>query len=565
MQRRSFLQSLLTLPAVAVTVPNGPPKPIYFLLYSRFHDHLHPDFALQWTKRNLPVLRELRRAAPQAHLSWLVQVSGASAEVFQDLEKGAGIIRTLRDAADEGLVEFGYEGSEEPTPRWRPMPNFRKGDAPEARWQARMEAAEWFLTEYKHPVTGEPDPRRAGGLLRARQVFGDPVWISGYSQELGRDSEWVHLFRKWNLNAVLPGTPEAASFPARTLHGYAGSIAELGKLVSPRPEDVPEIFIQDGFPRVSRATHRTMSSIRLCDGQEAVEKALAALDRSRPHLLQIELGHPHLFLRPDAPAPMRESPLLSAYNDPKNARLPMSALRAGAELEAAFAAEEQTLRWLVKACQEEESGNRCLSATAILDAIRKGAAGHAEDPRETTLSPEGAVSPRTVRRLAQHLVEVWGNNTFSPAWGEAEGRYFTLAESFGLLASVLLSPASNEPVPLLPVYGPEIISLDLGIAQHSVSREALASALRPWVSRLKAGWQPYPAARIPAGFSVGSITLNPAQVLRAMADLVSQPDLAAQPVRFCSTYSALGPAFPVSVRLPEIGALWTVKPAPLAL
>lgn len=565
MQRRTFLQSLFSLPALAVPVPAGPPKPIYFLLYSRFHDHLHPDFALQWTKRNLPVLRELRSAIPQAHLSWLVQVSGSSAEAFQDFERATGIVSALRKGAEEGLVEIGYEGAEEPTPRWRPMPNFRTGDSPRARWNARMEAAEWFLTEYKHPITGEPDPRRSGGLRRMREIFGDPVWISGYSQELGRDSEWTHLFRKWNLRAVLPGTPEAASYPARILHGYAGSIAELGKIMSPGDDDVPEIYFQDGYPRVSRATHRHMTAVPLCAGREAVEKAIAALDRTRPHLLQIELGHPHLFLREDAPAAMRESPLLAAYQDPKSARLPMSALRTDAELNAAMAAEEETLRWLLSTCEGGDAPNRCISATAIRDGVQKATPAAGEDPRDSTASPRGTVSPRTVRRLAQHLVQTWGENTYSPAWCQADGRCFTLAEGFALMAQVLANPSANAPILLEHIYGPEIVSLDLGVAQERVSRDMLGAAMRPWTERLGDPWQPYPSQRIPGSIAVGTVTLNPAQLLRAMADLISQPDQTTQPVRFCSTYSALGPAFPTSVRLAELGALWTLKPARFAM
>lgn len=560
MQRRTFLQTLFSLPALGVPVPSGQPKPVYFLLYSRFHDHLHPDFALEWTRRNLPLLRTLREASPNAHLTWLVQLSGSSAEAFQDFEKATGIVSTLRSAADEGLAEIGYDGAEEPTPRWRPMPNFRGGDSPEARWKGRMEAAEWFLTEYKHPVTGEPDPRRTGGLRRVREVFGDPVWISGYSQELGRDSEWTHLFRKWKLRAVLPGTPEATTFPARTLHGYAGGIGELGRIMSPRENGVPEIYMQDGYPRVSRATHRNMSSVPLCAGRQAVEKAIAALDRTRPHLLQIELGHPHLFLRDDAPAFMRESPLLAAYNDPKNARLPMTALRTPAELEAAMAAEEETLRWLVSACQGGEAPNRCISATAIRDAAEHVSRSTWGDARDSTASPAGTVSPRTVRRLAQHLVQTWGTNTYSPAWCEADGCCYTLAQGFALMARALVAPSSNVPLPVEHIYGPEIVSLDLGVAQPGIAREALAAALQPWVDRLAEPWQPYPAQRIPASFAVGPVTLNPAQALRALADFVSQPDAATQPVRFCSTYSALGPAFPTSVRITELGALWTLKP-----
>src|SRR5262249_54371571 len=148
-------------------------------------------------------------------------------------------------------IEVGYDGSEEPTFVARPRPNFRFSKTPQQRWLARSEATEWFLTEYKQYLSGEPDPSRSGGLKKTQEIFGETASAAGVSRELGGDSEAAHEIRRSNKKALLPGFPEGASFPARNLHGYGGSIAAVSSMLSPGPDFAPEVFFQDNFLRAS--------------------------------------------------------------------------------------------------------------------------------------------------------------------------------------------------------------------------------------------------------------------------------------------------------------------------
>lgn len=549
MLRRSFLQTALALPALALPPEGAARQPLYFLLYSRFTDHLHPDFAMATFKVALPKLRALQQQGNHPGLRWLVQCSGAFAGSVGDFAGEHSLVTLLRHAQQEGLLEFGYDGSEEPTPRWRPMPNFRHGASPESRWLARLEAAEWFLTEHKHPVKGTPDPSGSGGLLRMREVFGDPVMISGYSQEIGRDSEFTHLFRKWRLHALLPGTPESFSYPARNIPGYSGGIADFGKRISPGPKDVPELFWQDGYLRLSRATHRTMTGIPLYQGKDAVRNAIEALPRDRPHIVQLELGHPSAFVREDAPADIKASPLLYAYEHPKEARVPDQYLRFAGDWEALAAAEWSTIDWLRDELFAQEPGSRFVH---VGDLLRM-----AESRLPRTVRPVG------LRELAEALLRGHAISNHPPALMMAEGRYFSLAECYHLLATHLAAGMRESELPVIPLYGPSEIGFAEGARNGDVDRGALVAELQPWLHSQPAAWTRYPANRIPAWTTVNALRLNAAQVLLLLAGFVADPGAARLPAKPVYTYSALAGSFASSVDVEELGAVWTTKPAPI--
>jgi hypothetical protein len=559
MYRRSFLECSVALAGAPLQAFQAPAarQPMWFYLHSRMTDHLHIDFALSTLQRQIPAVEQLRADHAPSRVSCLLSFTGASAQALDDFNRSSKVVDKIRAARDRGVVETGYDGYDEPTPRLRPVPNFRKGKTPEARWDARLEAAQWFLTEYKNPKSGEPDPDRPGGLRRMEQVFGGAASVTGYSQEIGHDTEFVCLINERNKTAMLSGLIEPTTYPARNLNGYGGAAAGLGALMSQRSGYVAELYWMDGRVRLSRFGGATnVKNIPLWQGTEAVKKALAAVDRTRLHILHLELGDERLFLRADAPKEVLESPVRYAYENPKAARVPIEMLRTPAEVEAAQAAELQALKWILEEFIPANPGSRFVSNGDLTAGVRAGYG-----------------KPVPIDRLqsaSQDLLNRWGTNNLPPEFAMDAEQYYSLADLFALLAGALgtAKRAGSMPaaVELQFMCGPEPYELEQGPAGGKVSRAALLAAAEDWTvrSRAKPGTT-YPPNRIPAWSTIEGQRLNSAQFLLLLATAFLKPEIDPLPVRTSQMASMLTGSYPSSVPLSDLGTLWTVKPVKLSL
>ena len=196
-------------------------QPVYVYLYTRIDDHVNHELSEDRVKRTIANLDRIGRANPGVTPSCVFLVSGASSEMFQQRDDAAKYLTTLKEGVRRGVWEIGYDGENEPTHLVRPQPNFRGAKTGDDRWMARTQAFGWFLNEYKHRLTGEPDPSRPGGLKLTQQVMGPVVSVSGVvTMELGSDSEAANLIRQQAPGAILPGLPESDTWPARNLDGY---------------------------------------------------------------------------------------------------------------------------------------------------------------------------------------------------------------------------------------------------------------------------------------------------------------------------------------------------------
>jgi hypothetical protein len=200
-------------------------QPVYVLLFSTIDDPLNMEASEERLQRTLPLLERYRTQFARYRASCLYQFSGTFTDALVARNNANHLLDAVRSAARQGIIEIGYDGTEEPTFLTRPRPNFRRAKTGEQRWLARSEAAEWFLNEYKDPVTGEPDAERTGGLKRVREVFDDLRSIAGVSLEIGGDSETVHQIRRQAFDGIMPGLSETTAYPARLLQGYRGGVA----------------------------------------------------------------------------------------------------------------------------------------------------------------------------------------------------------------------------------------------------------------------------------------------------------------------------------------------------
>jgi len=156
-----------------------------------------------------------------------------------------------------------------------------------------------------------------------------------------------------------------------------------------------------------------------------------------------------------------------------------------------------------------------------------------------------------------------------PEFGRSGSQFFTLAESFNLLAQALAgfqkSGSFPTSVPLTPIYGPLVLPDGEGPRNGTVSVSAIletASALAPKLADTR--WKIVPSNAVPAFIDVGSLHLTAAQFLRLMAQayLDPRPDktLTVVPISFASMASYL---FPKNTPMTDFGSAWTIKPAPI--
>jgi len=548
--------SLPVLMACAAWAAAAPAKaPVYIYLFSRMDDHINLERTEEHLRRTLPMLERQRERHPRYGVAISCRFSGTVSHLLAERNRAHQLVDRINESVRRGVAEIGYDGSEEPTILTRPQPNFRRARTPQDRWLARAEAAEWFLTEFKHFLTGEPDPSRPGGLAKTQEVFGEAAFVGGVSRELGSDSEIVHQLRRLNRNAMMPGIPEPHTYPARNLHGFGGAVEGMAGLVSPAPDCPPELYWQDHVLRLSDTSGPAVKVVNGHGGPEALKKMLEALDRSRIHVIQVRLGRPGMFLRPEFEK-ANPSPLQYAYDHPKMARAPSEANRPEAEIEAAFAQEETLVRWLAEDFFPANPGSRFVTSGDLM--------------RLAATSLGSAVPKAALTRAADDLLARWkivGNHP--PAYALAEGEYFSLGDMFQLLASALAEfhrrGALPESVRPRRVYGPLEAPDDQGPSLGKVSVASVARACAELSRALnEETWKPVPENVIPAWITVDGIRLNAAQFLRLMAEgFTTGSPGASLEVRTCQMFHEPALILPSSRPQVEGGAAWTIKPARL--
>ena len=531
-------------------------QPVYVLLFGSFRDHFNLNFAEESLQRSLAVVQHYRNALPQYRASVLLQFSGTVSEELANRNGANHLVDRIRNDARRGIIEVGYDGLEEPTFVMRPRPNFRQARTAPQRWLARSEAAEWFLTEHKDFRWGEPDPSRSGGLKKMQEVFGEAAAISGVSLELGGDPEIVHLLRRFNTRALLPGFPEPATYPARTLHGYRGSVAGVSSLMSPEKDCAPEVFWQDNVLRVSDTSGPNVRVVVAHQGLAALKDVLEKLDRSRVHVVKVQLGHPALYMRPDFAKGRYATPLDYAYENPKALVLPEEARQPRSELDAAFAHEESIVKWLAENFFPDNPGSRFVSS----EDLRQMARTHTNSN----------IARPLLASAAANLLEQWNaQGNHPPSFAHADEDYFSLADMFQMLVSALAefhrTGSLPESVRLNPLYGPVDMPEDQGPALGEITVGSVAricAEIEPGLNNQ--AWKPVPDNAVPGWVTVEDSQLNAAQFLRLMAEAYASPTADKKlSVKTSQMYSPAGEGFPRSRLRSEVGSTWTLKPAKL--
>jgi len=566
---------------------DGASQPVYIYLYSRFTDQVNLELEEARMHRLLPMLEKYRQDHPEAHVCATIMFSGAMSKALAEREAKTGTVKYVQDFARRGVIEIGYDGSDEPTYQKRPVVDISDVNIPENRWLARQAMAKKLLSEGRDPLTGAPQPDAPGGLKETQAVFGQVAAVnatlyvpsafgpkgtavtkavnlesstgaSGGSPaltpvpEVGDDREVATQVRQYNAQAIMFGLPDAN--PAR-LPGFWASEAGFGRLVSPAPDTSPELYWQDGMLRSTEGSDSVVRVVHASEGVDDIKKVLGGVARSRIRIVHLEFGSEEDYVQPWWTR-QGHTALRHAYDHPENPQLPTEARRNAMGVDAAFAKEDAAMNWLLTDFFPANPGSRFVSNS---------------DLKQMTPPSTGfSVSIEGLRAALADLLQKWGNDTFPPSFLFADGHYLSLADLFQVMTDALAEfhrtgklPSSVEAI---QVFGPLRTLMGHGPNAGEVTVADIAAACAPIAPRLHDQSEgPVPKNFIPSGITVGGININAAQFLRLMAAALATPSPEAK-FRIKMTYLFPGTAELVPKTRPmlDMGGTWTIKPAPLA-
>jgi len=559
----------------------GAGQPVYIYLYARVTDPVNIAMSEERLRHILPLVERYRQMRPEGHLSATVLFSGAVGEALQERNAQTHILDFVKDYIRRGVIAAGYDGMDEPTYQRRPTLEFSGQELPEERWNMRQSVAERFLTEARDPVTGAP-AGGTGGLKEMQAVLGPaacirglelalkttrpapraitkaglppaevPLPVTGIFTEVGGDTETLQALRPYHTTAMMSGigATNPAQFP-----GFREASRRFGLLMAPIPEAAPEIFWQDYVLRMSEASG-PVHPVKAQDGVEAVKGVLDSAPHQTMQVVRVELGGVEKYLQPAFAKTAANATLKYAYEHPADPRLPADALRPAAETEAAWAKEDAVMQWLAEVYIPANAGSRFVADADLLKMA--GPATGFE------------ISTADLRSALTELLAKWGSDTYPTSYVRVGGRYLSLAELFQVMTDELAefhrTGKLPESVKTVKVYGPIRLVTGHGPNAGEVTVGELARICAELAGPLHDDSSTaVPKNAIPPLLKINGLDLNPAQVLRLMAQAIVNP-APDNSIRVRMTYmlAEAGGIFPKSRELIDDGFVWTIKPAPL--
>ena len=555
-------------------------QPVYIYLYARVTDHVNVAMSEDRLRHILPLVERYRKMHPEAHIAATVLFSGAVSEALSQRNAQTHILDFVKDYIGRGIIEAGYDGTDEPTYMRRPTLEFSGPQSPEDRWKLRQSVAEQFLAQAREPLTGDP-AGGSGGLKEMQATIGPaaciwgmdlslktvrpaprsttkrtvpstvPVAVSGIFTEVGGDPETLQALRPYNTTAIMRGIPAAnlAQFV-----GFGEASRRFGMLMAPIPEAAPEIFWEDSVLRMSEA-NGAVRPVKAQDGVTTLKGMLDSAPRQTIQVLRVELGGVEKYLKQDFANSAANAPLKYAYEHPADPKLPADVLRPEADTEAAWSKEDSVMQWLAEVYLPAEKGSRFVD-NADLHKMAGPATGY-------------DIATADLSSTLTEMLAKWGRDTYPFSYIRVSDRYLSLAELFQVLTDELAEFHRTGKLPqtvkVVKVFGPIRLVTGHGPNVGEVTVAELGRFCAELAGPLHDDSSTsVPRNAIPPLLKINGMVLNPAQMLRLMAQAVVNP-VPETAIRVRMTYmlGEAGGIFPKARPLMDDGFVWTIKPAPL--
>ena len=536
--------------AGAASAFENPEPPVHVYMFGRFSDFVNIELTERQIRESLHLIDRYSQKHGDLHVSATILFSGALSQAIEERNGQTGIKDYIADHVKRGVIELGYDGTDEPTYHRRPLPEAWGNKTPEERWLSRVNAMDRFLTQSRD-ISGIAQKGKSGGLQAMQQVFGEAVCITGLTEELGGDSEFVHALRRHNTKAIMWGIPDPD--PARNIHGYRGSAAGFGTMMSPGTEFSTELNWVDNVLRSSETSDASVRVVSLAEGPEAIKGVFGKMTRKNMRIVHIEVGDVRAYLTEGYRSGAVYPPLRLAYNHPDRPQLPPDAIADDKEVGAAIKRQEDALEWLATQFLPANKGSRFLSSTDL----------------KRMVSPVigETISVAELETAAREFLKTSSRETYLPDYIQAGDQYLSLADSFYVLTSILAEQhrTGNRPssVRIAPVFGPLETLEEHGPSSGTVPAASVNRMCATLATRLDdQSWRPMPANMIPTWLEIDGLRINGAQFLKLMFESLAAPSLDTKiNVRLTNMFSAAGLVCPKMRMQDDQGGTWTFRPA----
>jgi hypothetical protein len=548
----------VSLPVLLVIVVLGlcaqEKQPFFIYLFGRYSDFVNIELTEGRIRDTISLVEKYRKEYPQSRASVTMLFSGALSQTLAERNAQTGIKDLILDASRRGLVEVGYDGTDEPTYASRPLPDISHAITPEQRWLARANAAERVVNEAHDPATGAVQEGKSGGLKAMQEVFGKALCIRGLTDELGDDAEYAHHVRPLNTRALMWGLPET---PVTTVHGYKPSVRGHGRFLSPVPNTAPEMSWMNGYLHLSELSDDVVL-LPAQNGPEELQKMAEKAERKHVHILPVELSDQRVYLIEQLRGGSLYPPLKTAYDYPQSPKLPSFALASVDARAADFAKQDGLLKYFAATFVPANAGSRFISSSDLLD-MAPSAVGK-------------NVSVAELKAAVAKMVKDWGTDTYMPDYLAVNpNQFLSLAETFQVLSDVLAQQQRTGKLPetagIRQVYGLLTMPEVHGPALGTVTGTDVMTLAAKFSNRFEdTTWKPVPGNTVPSWIDMGDLHLTAGQFFRLMAEalVAPSPDTKLN-VKMTNVFSADSLEYPKMRLQIDEGGHWTFKPAPLKL
>jgi hypothetical protein len=539
----------------------GPRMPVQLYLMARITDQVNIDITEDRLHRILAMLDRYHQAHPERGITATILFSGAVSQALLDRNPQTHMVDLVRDFARRGVIEVGYDGTDEPTYKTRPLVEF-KVDTPDGRWLTRATAAERLLTEARDPITGALEPGKTGGLKKMQEVFGNAACITGIGlnvptlttsmPDLGSDSEAVHQIVRYNTEAIMFGLPEENPLHSAMYRMWTVAFSEDW---SAEPLAPPDLFWQDGVLRTSESVGIDNQLFEASNGAAAFSYVIRMLNRDRVRVIHIELGSERNYLTKAFTGDFVYPPTRYAYAHPDHPQLPGEALVSKSAVDAAFAREDELIAWLIDDFLPDHQRSYFVSSMDL--------------KRMTPPAWGYDLSVNALRSAVDQLLKKWGDSPTPPKYLGVQDHYLSLAETFQVMADALAEESRSGKLPqtvrVAQVHGPIEVAVDLTPVLGEVTAASVAQTSAGLVTKLHDDtWTPVPNNVIPTRVKIDGLDLNPAQFLRLMAEALVAPSPETKlKVKATNMFSSQSILRMRTRSARDMGVAWTFKPAPL--
>lgn len=151
-----YFSTAISLLAGSVLAAAPGHQPVFIYLHAKVSDHVNLAMTEDRLRHILPEVERFRQSHPEFRVSATILFSGAASKALQERNSQTHIVDFVKDYIRRGVIEPGYDGTDEPTYDVRPTLHLSLQQSPEERWKNRQAVADEFLDQSRDPLTGAP-------------------------------------------------------------------------------------------------------------------------------------------------------------------------------------------------------------------------------------------------------------------------------------------------------------------------------------------------------------------------------------------------------------------------